>query len=52
MSTQIIHNNQITCPYTKFMKIQTCHKPPKLPLSLLLLSISPFGNKAPKRKAI
>jgi hypothetical protein len=45
MSTQSIHNIQITCPYTKSMKIQNTPQTTKL-----LLSISPFGNKAPKRK--
>src|SRR6185503_15058039 len=40
------------------MSIHKIHEDPntpqttKLPLSLLPLSISPFGNKAPKRKAI
>ena len=52
MSTQSIHNIQMTCPYTKTMKIQITPQTTKLPLSLLPLSISPFGNKAPKRKAI
>ena len=33
------------------MKSQNTPQTPLLPLSLLLLSISPFGNKAPKRKA-
>ena len=28
MSTQSIHNIQITCPYTKSMKIQSRHKTP------------------------
>ena len=40
MSIHKIHEDPIT-PQTN-----------KLPLSLLPLSISPFGNKAPKRKAI
>ena len=31
MSTQSIHNIQITCPYTKSMKIQSRHKPPSSP---------------------
>ena len=31
MSTQSIHKNQITCPYTKSMKIQSRHKPPSSP---------------------
>ena len=52
MLTQSIHNIQITCPYKTSMKIQnTPQTTKKLPLSLLPLSISPFGNKAPKRKA-
>src|SRR6185436_20689688 len=31
MSTQSKHNIQITCPYTKSMKIQSHHKPPSSP---------------------
>src|SRR6185503_17081607 len=31
MLTQSIHNIQITCPYTKSMKIQSRHKPPSSP---------------------
>ena len=31
MSTHSIHNIQITCPYTKSMKIQSRHKPPSSP---------------------
>ena len=31
MSTQRKHNIQITCSYTKSMKIQTKHKPPSSP---------------------
>ena len=44
--------------YPKDMSIHKIHEDPitpqttKLPLSLLPLSISPFGNKAPKMKAI
>ena len=51
MSTQSIHNIQ------KNMSIHKNHEDPntpqttKLHLSLLPLSISPFGNKEPKRKA-
>ena len=33
MSTQSIHKIQITCPYTKSMKIQSRHKPPSSPIS-------------------
>ena len=41
----------MTYPYIKTMKIQYTPQTTLLLLSLLPLSISPFGNKAPKRKA-
>src|SRR6185437_10964126 len=46
-----IHNIQMTYPYIKTMKIQNTTQTTLLLLFLLPLSISPFGNKAPKRKA-
>ena len=33
MSTQSKHNIQKACPYTKSMKIQSCQKPPRPPIS-------------------
>ena len=49
MSTQSIHNIQITCPYTKSMKFQIRHKPPS---SLYLYSpyLSPPLAKSTKKK--
>ena len=50
------HVNTEHTQYPKNMSIHKNHEDPntpqttKLPLSLLPLSISPFGNKAPKRK--
>ena len=49
MLTQSIHNIQITCPYTKFMKIQTCHKPPSSPYLYSPYLSPPMATKHQKK---
>ena len=49
MLTQSIHNIQITCPYTKSMKIQTRHKPPSSPISTPPIYL-PLWQQSTKKK--
>ena len=49
MSTQSIHNIQITCPYTKSMKIQSHHKPPSSPYLYSPYLSPPLATKHQKK---